>query len=55
MVFATRAFIVVATCLYLKRIAEQKRAILAAARVALEVEDDIVCEYTGESATLSVC
>lgn len=48
---STRAFIVVATCLYLKRVAEKKASL--ASHAVLEVEEDIDSGYTGESANLS--
>ncbi|KZV65918.1 hypothetical protein PENSPDRAFT_689429 [Peniophora sp. CONT] len=48
---STRALIVVATCVYLKRVAEKKAA-LVASRAVLEAEEDIDSGYNGESATL---
>ncbi|VDB82861.1 unnamed protein product [Peniophora sp. CBMAI 1063] len=50
---STRAFLVVATCIYLRRIATQgKKANITSPHAVLEVEEDIDSGYTGESATL---
>ena len=48
---STRAFIVVATCIYLKRIIYGKRASLSAVQVMSEVEGG--AEYDVENANLS--
>ena len=48
---STRAFIVVATCIYLKRIIDGKRASRAAVQAMSEVEGG--AEYDAENANLS--